>query len=123
MLSSNVAITSSSSVVSNYPTTITLAINNNNPLPSLAYLQIYLPPQITLISASDLTCQYGSISLSCTFDSASNMITFSYFSTLQIAAGQLKTNPIKLINLVNPSSTQVTSSFQIYIYNSNNQVI
>jgi len=121
--SQNVVISSSSMVVNNYPTTYTLKITNVNPLPSYTYLQIYIPPQIVVLSPSDIICFAGSSTLSCSFNAVSNMLTLSYFSSSSISAGQLVSSPIQIMNLVNPSSTKITSSFGVYLYNSLNQVI
>lgn len=107
-------------MVSNYPTTYTLTLTNLNPIPAYSYLAIYLPPQITTIG--QFICQSGVFSISCTYDTPTSMLTLSSF-TSALAAGELASSPFYLQNLVNPSSTLQTSSFQIYYKNSNNQII
>lgn len=123
MLTSNVVISSSSQVVSNYPTTISLAISNHNPLPSFTYLVVYLPPQIGYISTSSISCGYGAVVLSCSFNASTNMLALSYFSSLSISVGQLASSSVTLQYLINPASTYPTSSFAVYLYNSNSQLI
>lgn len=121
--SQNVVISSSSMVVNNYPTTYTLKITNANPLPPYTYLQIYIPPDITVLDATNTICYFGSYTLSCSFNTVNNLLTLSYFSSSTIPAAQFVSSPIQILNLVNPSSTKTTSSFGVYFYNSVNQVI
>jgi len=123
MPSANVAISSSSLVVGSYPSTYTITLTNTNPLPAFSYLVVYIPPEIIVISANQIICQAGAISLSCNYNTLNNMLTLSYFSTTNIAIGQLVNSPILILNLANPVSTRSTASFGIYFYNSANQII
>jgi hypothetical protein len=116
----NAVIIPSSYVVNNYPTTYTITITNLNPFFAYTYLSIYLPTQITI--GGSITCQSGASVQSCNFDSTSNMLTFSPFTT-STTAGQLSSSSFMISNLINPSSTMPTSSFQVYFYNSNNQMV
>ena len=123
ILTQNIAISSSSQVVSNYPSTYSISISNMNALPAFSYIKVYLPAEISYLDASQITCQSGMFSLSCTFDVGTRILTFSYFSSGSILAGQLQTSTIFISNLINPTTTTPTSSFQLLIYNSNNQLI
>ncbi len=75
----NAAIVPSSSVVNNYPTTYTITINNLNPFFAYTYLSLYLPTQINI--GGSITCQSGASVQSCNFDSATNILSFSPFTT------------------------------------------
>jgi hypothetical protein len=118
--SANANIVPSSFVVNNFPTSYTITMNNLNPLFAYTYLSLYVPPEITV--GGSITCQSGVLVQSCTFNPATNTLVFSPFTTA-IAAGQLLSSPFVINNLVNPSSTMATSSFQANLYNSDNQIV
>lgn len=119
---SNIAISSTSQVVSYFPSSFTFTINNVNPLPAYSYLKVYVPNEIG-VSAAQVNCQAGSAAVSCTYDLSTRIITFSSFSSAIIAAGGLSSTPVVINNLINPSSTSPTSSFGIYLYNSLDQML
>jgi hypothetical protein len=116
---SNIVITSTSQVVSYFPASFTITITNVNQLPANVYLQVKIPTEIG-VSVAQLNCQVGSAALSCTYDSATRMVTFSALSTAIIAAGALASSPVVINNLMNPSSTSPTSSFGVYLLNTLN---
>lgn len=60
--------------------------------------------------------------MSCTFDSATRLFTFSSLST-DVPAGLLASSPFFIENIINPPNTMPTASFQLKLYNSNNQLI
>lgn len=119
----NVVISASSLVVGFYPTTYTLTISNANALPAYAYMILYVPPEITILSPSQLICQAGASSLACTFDTSTRQLTMGYFSGSALSAGQLSSMPVSVHNLVNPSSTRPTTSFGITILNAQHQTV
>ena len=113
-------ISPSSSVVNNYPTTYTITLTNLNPIPIYTYIVLYIPLEITTIG--QIGCQSGTFVVSCTFDSGTKLLTLSAL-TSAVSAGQLVSSPFSLSNLINPSSTMPTTSFQVFYYNSNNLLI
>jgi len=116
----NVAVNSSSQVVSNFPTAYFFTISNNNPLPAMAYLVIEFPTQINFNNPTSTTCLYGSLSIFCSYDTNTRLLTLSYFSSSALAVSGLASSQVEIRNLINPPSTYPTASFRIYLYNSAN---
>lgn len=116
---SNIVITSTSQIVSYFPASFSLAVTNVNALPANVYAKIYIPVEVG-VTNTQITCQAGSNAVSCSYNSADRMVTFSSISSSTIAAGALVSTPITMNNLINPSSTSPTSSFGVYLYNSLN---
>jgi len=121
--STNIAINSSSKIVSYTPVSFSFIINNMNTLPANVYLQVSLPAEVGVVASGQTNCQVGSSSVSCTYNSATRMVTFSSISSSTIGAGQLASNTVVISNLVNPSSTSPTSSFGVYLLNSLGQTL
>lgn len=113
----NIAITSTSQVVSYFPASFTITITNVNALPANTYAKIYLPAEVG-VSANQVNCQAGAYSVSCTYDASTRIVTLSSISASTIAAGALANDPIVINNLINPASTTPTSSFGVYLVDS-----
>ena len=60
----------------------------------------------------------GASAISCNYNSASRIITFSSITSASLSAGQLNASTVVISNLVNPTSTIATSSFGLSIINS-----
>jgi hypothetical protein len=120
--SANIAIASTSQVVSYFPASFTFTVTNVNQLPANTYAKIYIPVEVG-VSASQINCQAGGSAVSCSYDSTTRMVTFSSISASTISVGALSSIPLVVNNLNNPSSTTPTSSFGVYLLNSLDQVV
>jgi len=114
--SSQVVIASTSSIVYNYPTNFNFQISNLNSLPKYSTIVIYL--STTIVASDELICMYGSLTIACTYNVATNSIATSFLSSNVFAVGSLGGQSLQLQNLYNPPSTKLSSSFLINIQNS-----
>lgn len=108
----NFNVTSSSNIVYGQAS-YTFSVQNNNQLPANSYIWIVFPPEITFTS---ITC--NTICVSTPYNSSLG-IQFQQIGPL--SALTISTFVVNHIN--NPMSTQPSSQFQVYLYNSQNNIL
>jgi hypothetical protein len=109
---SDINITSSSYTVyalSDY----SFSLRNNNQIAANSYIWIVFPNEITLSATTcNHVCIYGSYN-------GSQAVQFQQIGPLSSST----LSSLTVYHGINPISTKPTSSFQIYIYNSQNQLL
>lgn len=116
----NINIASSSYTVYS-SATLTFTITNFNPVLANSNIFIGFPSELIRVAS---TCTVNSISKSCdstTYNSYSGFLIYSAVTTA-VATSGLTSYPISITGITMPTSTQPTSSFQIYIINPDNSV-
>lgn len=91
----------------------TFSVRNNNQIPINSYIWIVFPNDITL---SAITC--NSVCISGSYNS-SQAVQFQQIGPLSAST----ISKLTVYHVLNPISTKPTASFQIYIYNSQNQLL
>jgi hypothetical protein len=118
----NIAVTSTSPVVSYSPASFSFTVTNANQLPANVNAKISIPPEVG-VSASQVSCQAASTAVACSYDSATRTVTFSSISASTVAVGGLASLPLVVTNLVNPPTTTATSSFGVFLVNTLGQTV